>query len=70
MPIIQQSQVDYVTDPARANAIILDLVTQYNNGWQYDEGQANASVELQLQNKLVANSPDGTLGSFDMDRLS
>ena len=70
VPIIQQSQVDYVNDPSRANAIILDLVTKYNNGWQYDEGQANASVELQLQNKLVANSPDGTLGSFDMDRLT
>jgi len=70
VPIIQQSQVDYVNDPARANAIILDLVTKYNNGWQYDEGQANASVELQLKNKLVANSPDGTLGSFDMDRLT
>jgi hypothetical protein len=70
VPIIQQSQVDYVNDPARANAIILDLVTKYNNGWQYDEGQANASVQLQLQNKLVANSPDGTLGSFDTDRLT
>jgi hypothetical protein len=70
VPIIQQSQVDYINDPSRANAIILDLVTKYNNGWQYDEGQANASVELQLQNKLVANSPDGTLGSFDMDRLT
>ena len=70
VPIIQQSQVDYISDPSRANAIILDLVTKYNNGWQYDEGQANASVELQLQNKLVANSPDGTLGSFDMDRLT
>ena len=70
VPIIQQSQVDYISDPSRANAIILDLVTKYNNGWQYDEGQANASVELQLKNKLVANSPDGTLGSFDMDRLT
>jgi hypothetical protein len=70
VPVIQQSQVDYVNDQARADAIILDLVEQYNNGWQYDEGQAKASVELQLSNKLVANSPDGTLGSFDMDRVA
>jgi hypothetical protein len=69
VPIIQQSQVDYINDQARAQAIILDLVKQYNNGWQYDEGQAKAAVELMLQNKLVANSPDGTLGSFDLDRL-
>jgi hypothetical protein len=70
VPVIQQSQVDYINDQTRADAIILDLVEQYNNGWQYDEGQAKASVELQLSNKLVANSPDGTLGSFDMDRVA
>ena len=62
VPIIQQAQVDYVTDPAKTNALILDLVKQYNNGWLYDEGQAAAAVELALQNKLIANSPDGTLG--------
>lgn len=70
VPMIQQSQVDYVTDPARANALILDLVGKYNNGWLYDAGQAVAAVELGLSNKLIANSPDGTLGSFDMDRVT
>jgi hypothetical protein len=67
--MIQQSQVDYVTDPARANAVILDLVGQYNNGWLYDAGQAAAAVELGLSNGLIANSPDGTLGSFDLERV-
>ena len=70
VPVIQQSQVDYVKDQARADAVILDLVKQYNNGWQYDEGQAKAAVESMLSDKLVANSPDGTLGSFDLDRLN
>ena len=69
VPIIQQAQVDYVADPAETNALILDLVKQYNNGWLYDEGQAAAAVELALQNKLIANSPDGTLGSFDLTRV-
>ena len=70
VPMIQQSQVDYVTAPTRANALILDLVGKYNNGWLYDAGQAVAAVELGLSNKLIANSPDGTLGSFDMDRVT
>jgi hypothetical protein len=69
VPIIQQAQVDFVTDPAPTNALILDLVAQYNNGWMYDEGQAAASVELALQNGLIANSADGTLGSFDIARV-
>ncbi|HEX6786218.1 MAG TPA: hypothetical protein VF076_03425, partial [Acidimicrobiales bacterium] len=43
VPIIQQSQADYVKDETKADALILDLVKQYNNGWQYDEGQAKAS---------------------------
>jgi len=70
VPMIQQSQVDFVTDPAETNTLILDLVVQYNNGWIYDAGQATAGVELALANKLIANSPDGTLGSFDMDRVT
>jgi hypothetical protein len=69
VPIIQQAQVDYVKNPDKTNKLILDLVGKYNNGWQYDAGQAAYSVQAQLQYKLVANSPDGTLGSFDMDRL-
>lgn len=70
VPMIQQAQVDYVTDPAETNTLILDLVIQFNNGWIYDAGQATAGVELALANKLIANSPDGTLGSFDMDRVT
>ena len=70
VPMIQQAQMDYVTDPAETNTLILDLVVQFNNGWIYDAGQATAGVELALANKLIANSPDGTLGSFDMDRIT
>ena len=70
VPIIQQSQVDYVTDPSRANALILDLVAQFNNGWLYDADQADAAVQFALSEKLIANSPDGTLGSFDIDRVT
>ncbi len=70
VPVIQQAALDYVTAPDTANAIILDAVTQYNNGWVYDAGQAKAAVAKMQEDKLVANSPDGTLGSFDMDRVT
>ncbi|MFM9136633.1 MAG: ABC transporter substrate-binding protein, partial [Actinomycetota bacterium] len=69
VPMIQQAQVDFVANPTSTNALILDLVAQYNNGWLYDEGQAAASVQLALDNNLIANSPDGTLGSFDVARV-
>lgn len=70
VPVLQQAMVDYIASPDRANAIVLDAVKQYNNGWVYDAGQAAAAVEQMQADKLVANSPDGTLGSFDMDRVT
>lgn len=70
VPVIQQATVDYVNSPDVANAIVLDAVKKYNNGWAYDAGQATAAVEQMLKDKLVANSPDGTLGSFDIDRVT
>jgi len=70
VPVMQQALLDYVTSPDTTNAMILDAVNQFNNGWVYDAGQAAASVEKQLADKLVANSPDGTLGSFDLQRVT
>jgi len=70
VPVIQQAAVDYVAAPDTANAIIVDAVNQYNNGWTYDAGQGKAAVAKMQEDKLIANSPDGTLGSFDMDRIT
>ena len=70
VPVIQKAMIEYLGAPERANAIILDAVSQYNNGWVYDAGQAAAAVEKMLSDKLIANSPDGTLGSFDIDRVT
>lgn len=70
VPIIQQSQIDYLRNPETTNALILDLVDRYNNGWSYDAGQASAAVEKMLSDKIVSDSPDGTLGSFDLGRIT
>lgn len=70
VPIMQQALADYVKSPDTTNAMILDAVNQFNNGWVYDAGQAAASVEKQLADGLVANGTDGTLGSFDLQRVT
>jgi hypothetical protein len=70
VPVIQQAAIDYLAAPDTANAVILDAVSQYNNGWTYTKGQGDAAVAKMLADKLVANSPDGTLGSFDNDRIT
>jgi hypothetical protein len=69
VPVIQRAQRDYMKDPAKTNALLIEAVTKYNTGWVYTEGVAKYSVETQIKDGLVGNSPDGTLGSFDMARV-
>lgn len=70
VPVLQTSLKEFVASPARANEIIVDAVLQYNNAWVYDIDQANASVEKQIADGIVTDGTDGTLGSFDTDRIT
>jgi hypothetical protein len=67
--IVQQAQVDYVTDPAETNELILRLAEEYDTGWVYSAGVAEFSVAQQLELGIVGNGPNGTLGDFDLDRI-
>lgn len=69
-PVLQKAEVDFFADPTRANNIILDLVKQYDTGWTYSEGVAKYSAETMINDKLVSNGTNTTLGDFDADRLS
>ncbi len=69
IPIIQQAVVDYAASPDRANAIIVDAVTQYNDFWVYNDGLAAFSIATQLELGLVGNGPDGTVGNMEESRI-
>jgi hypothetical protein len=70
VPIVQQAQVDYITNPAETNALIVDAVQKYKDFWVYNEDLADYSVKTQLELGLVGNGPDDTLGNFDEARLT
>ena len=70
VPIIQQSSVDYLSDPAATNAIILDAVKTFDNGWTYTQGTADYAVKTIKDDGLVANGPDGVVGKFDLARVN
>jgi hypothetical protein len=70
VPIIQQSSVDYIADPASTNALIIDAVNTFDNGWVYTEGVAAYAVETMKNDGLLSNGPDDTVGNFDMDRVA
>lgn len=68
-PIIQQAQVDFITNPDATNALIIEAVEAFQTGWVYTPGIADYSVQTQLDLGLVGNGPDDTLGNFDMSRV-
>ena len=71
VPIMQQSQIDFLNAPEHGNAVILDLVEKYDTGWTYSEGVAQFSVEQQKKLGLVANDKaSGVFGQFDPDRMA
>lgn len=69
VPMIQQSELDYIDDPEATNAALLDIAAEIKDGPPMTAaGNAN-SVAVQIEKGIVANSPDGTLGSFDLERV-
>jgi hypothetical protein len=72
VPIIQQASIDYLADPARTNAIILDAVDQFGAdfGWEYTQGAADFGVKTIQADGLIANSPEGVIGQFDTERVA
>jgi hypothetical protein len=67
---VQKSQHDYALDPARTNQVIVDVVKTLNPTSQYNLELAAASADKQVVDRLISNSPDGTLGSFDLARVA
>ncbi len=72
VPMIQQSAVDYLTDPTHGNEVILAAVDSFGGdfGWTYTSGAADFGVQTIKADGLQANGTDGTMGSFDMDRVA
>jgi hypothetical protein len=68
VPIIQRATVDYMKSPEKTTQLILNLVKQYNDGWQYSSGLANYAL-TKMRSDFVNNGPDKTLGNFDMSRI-
>jgi hypothetical protein len=69
VPLMQQAQVDYMADPGPINDMFLDYVDAMASFWTLSAaGNANA-VEVLLDEELVSNGPDGTIGNFDLDRV-
>ena len=69
VPLMQQADVDYLEDPDGANELILQLVEEYDTGWQYSQGVADYSAQTMAELGISGNGEDDTHGNFDDARL-
>lgn len=74
IPIVQRSQVAFMRDPARANALIVALAARpqwkKDTGWDYPADLAAYSVAAQKAEGLITVDRQQRVGLFDMDRLA
>ncbi|MFZ8967757.1 MAG: hypothetical protein ACO20G_01835, partial [Ilumatobacteraceae bacterium] len=69
VPVFQQSVVSYHSDPSGANAVILDVNEQLDDGWVYTAGNAEFAAGAMAEYGLVGNGPDAIVGNMDTDRI-
>lgn len=69
VPIWQQAIVDYVAAPQRANAIIVDTVTQFHDFWTYSGKRAQVAHDAILKFGLISNGDNRTVGDMDPSRI-
>lgn len=71
VPILQRSQLDFLADPERTNALIVDLVEKYQTSWTYTDGVGAFSVAAQVEDGLVSDDPaSGVFGQIDGARVA
>ena len=69
VPILQQAQIDFVGDPERTIATIIDVVTQLNTSWSQTPELARYAVDTMQQLGLVGNGTTPTFGDFESPRI-
>jgi hypothetical protein len=68
VPIVQRAQVDFLANPDKTNAFIIDTVRKYNTFWTYSTGLAGYAIN-QMRLDFVNNGTDQTLGNFEVARV-
>jgi len=69
VPIIQQSEVDFMNNPANAVDIIVKVSQDYKTQVVYSQGNAQFGVEQMRRLGIVGNGKDNTLGNFEINRI-
>jgi hypothetical protein len=69
VPIMQQAQIDFVGDPERTIATIVEVVTQLNTYWSQTPELARYAVDTMNQLGIIGNGTTTTFGDFESPRI-
>lgn len=69
IPMLQQSTIDYYSNPGPINEFIIELVTAYDTGWVYTLPAAEYSAAEQVELGIVGNGGNDMVGDFDSARI-
>lgn len=69
VPLFQKGMVAFLANPKPVNDALIQIVNTMNTYWKLSPGGNQYAVDQLKRLGLVANSPDGTYGSFDLDRV-
>jgi len=68
VPILQRATINYMTDPASTNDLIVQLVDDYKS-FPYSPERAKYAVGAMQDNGILGNGTNKTVGDFDMARV-
>lgn len=69
VPVMQQAEVDFYADAEPVVDLILDAVDAYDTGIVYTRGAAEFGVSSVIDDGLVSNGSNDTIGDFDPERM-
>jgi hypothetical protein len=69
VPVMQRALAHYIDDPAQTNALLVTLVSDYNDSWQYNAGAAKYAHDTGVKLGILDNGYQGAVGNMDPARV-
>jgi len=70
VPVLQQAQLDFISDPRRTNARIVEAVKVLDSWWTQTAASTSDSVDKQVSLGIVGNGSTSTFGDLEIERLN
>ncbi len=69
VPILQQSQVDYIADPSNVSEIVVEASKVFANGWDYPAELAAYGHKAQIDEGIISNGANDAIGDLEESRI-